>query len=369
MEWSFIHRDPNSYSSHPCVALLDDGSWLVAFSSSRRQRPVRHPPDYPLLWNMVTRSTDRGRSWSAPEVVPGYDWLGVETPGITQISTGEVLLNQWRFHWYPLQLAREIHDERGTECFVYDRMRRTWRPVVSASDWDDHPFPYVRADDGAYVHISHDRGRTFDATVAVDVAPYRGAFSPKGAVELSNRDLLLALGSHDHDPYGASLVVRSSDRGQTWGKPVEAARNEGRVFSEPALCETRSGKLLLMSREEITGFVYQSESHDGGETWGEATELPVWGYPSHCLSLQDGRLVVVYGYRKQPFGIRARISADDGSTWGDEIVIRDDLSGAHDGWNLGYPSVIEYEPGQLFVAYYGEDGKGVTCILGSYLAV
>lgn len=369
MNWNFIHRDANSYSSHPCITLLDDGSWLVAFSSSPRRHPVRHPPDYPLFWNMVTTSHDRGRSWSPPEVVPGFDWLGVETPGISQTSTGEVLLNQWRFRWYPLQLAREMQQNQKIECFVYEQRRRKWRPVVSEADWADHPFSYVRADEGAYVHISDDGGRSYQATVPVDISPYRGGFSPKGAVELSNGDLLLALGSHDHDPQAASFVVRSTDKGRTWGKSVEATRKTQRVFCEPSLCETRSGKLLLMSREEISGFIYQSESHDGGYTWGDARQLPVWGYPSHCISLHDGRLIMVYGYRKPPFGIRARLSDDEGLTWGEEIAIRDDLSGAHDGWNLGYPSVIEYEPGRLYVAYYGEDGKGVTCVQGSHLDV
>ena len=50
---------------------------------------------------------------------------------------------------------------------------------------------------------------------------------------------------------------------------------------------------------------------------------------------------------------------------GAEIVIRNDLSNA----NLGYPSVIEYDPGKLFTVYYAEKPDGVTCIQGTYFTV
>ncbi|NIO08027.1 MAG: hypothetical protein GTO40_08505, partial [Deltaproteobacteria bacterium] len=79
-----------------------------------------------------------------------------------------------------------------------------WRPAQTEKDWEGYPYPYARADGGAFVHISGDNGRTWELTVPVDIAPYQGAFRPKGAIELSNGDILLALGSHDHDPLGAS---------------------------------------------------------------------------------------------------------------------------------------------------------------------
>ena len=215
------------------------------------------------------------------------------------------------------------------------------------------------------MHISTDGGRTWETTVGVDIAPYQGAFSPQGAIELQSGEVVLALGSHDHDPLEASFVVKSRDSGRSWGKPIEVARAEGLVFSEPSAAQAPGGTLLLMSREETTGYIHQSASTDNGESWSEARRLPLWGFPIHCLSLSDARILIVYGRRKAPFGIRAALSEDEGNTWGEEIVIRDDLPNR----NLGYPSAIEYESGRLFTVYYGEDGKGVTCIQGTYLSV
>ena len=67
--------------------------------------------------------------------------------------------------------------------------------------------------------------------------------------------------------------------------------------------------------------------------------------------LQDGRLCLVYGFRDEPYGIRARISTDDGITWGDELVLRDD-GGSHD---IGYPRTVQRPDGVMVSAYYYND--------------
>jgi sialidase-1 len=364
-----VRRARHRYSSHPCIAALANGDLLVAFCETIQSDPFLHPPSDPRHVNMIVRSSDRGRTWSEPRAVPGYDWYGVETPGLAQLSNGDVLLNQWRFLWYPLETGRRLWAEGTLEAFVcgplFEPSAHGWFPARDDVDWDRHPFPYVRADGGAYVHRSSDDGRTWSETVAVDIGPYRGAFSPKGVVELADGDLLLALGSHDYDPAAASFVVRSKDRGASWEAPVEVARRADAVYSEPAAVVLHDGSVLVFSREENRGYIHVSRSGDGGRSWSQQEPLPYWGYPAHAVSLADGRVVVVYGRRRAPFGIRAAISEDAGASWSEEIVIRDDLPND----NLGYPSVVEVEPGRLLVVYYGEDGTGTTGIHGTYFTL
>ena len=365
---SIVYREPGRYSSHPCITRSSNGDWLVAFSSGPARTPVRHPPDEPEFVNLLVRSVDQGRSWSTPVQVPGEEWHGVETPGLAEISGGDLLLNQWRFRWFPTEEGKVLNNGGFEQCYWFDPSRKRWLPMRNGQKIDRHPLPYLRADDGAFVHVSGDGGVTWPHSVQVDIAPYLGAFSPKGAIELKDGVLVLALGSQDHDPLAASFIVRSDDRGRSWGKPIEAARASGLVFSEPSVAITSSARLLLFSREESSGFLYQSDSADGGFTWSEPRRLPLWGYPAHCIPLADGRILLVYGRRRPPYGIRASVSGDDGTTWGEELVIRDDLSGSYNGLNMGYPSVIEYEPGKLFTVYYGEH-QGSTCIQGSRFEV
>ncbi len=68
------------------------------------------------------------------------------------------------------------------------------------------------------------------------------------------------------------------------------------------------------------------------------------GIPGHLLLLSDGRLLVTYGHRRAPCGIRACLSQDEGQTWDyeKELLIRGDMPNK----NLGYPVSIEYEPGR-----------------------
>jgi hypothetical protein len=72
------------------------------------------------------------------------------------------------------------------------------------------------------------------------------------------------------------------------------------------------------------------------------------GNPPAMLRLRDARFVVTYGYRSRPYGMRARISRDNGKTWGREIVLRDDGAVA----DLGYARSVQRGDGKLVTSYY-----------------
>jgi hypothetical protein len=74
----------------------------------------------------------------------------------------------------------------------------------------------------------------------------------------------------------------------------------------------------------------------------------VWGLPSHLLRLKDGRLLMTYGYRRQPFGNQARISEDHGRTWSPPLVISSDGASG----DLGYPSTVQLQNGTLLTVWY-----------------
>ena len=61
------------------------------------------------------------------------------------------------------------------------------------------------------------------------------------------------------------------------------------------------------------------------------------------------------------------LSEDGGRTWltRDEIVIRDDVPNG----DLGYPTTVEYGDRKLFCIYYGQDGDGITHVMGTYLSL
>src|SRR3546814_13626800 len=74
------------------------------------------------------------------------------------------------------------------------------------------------------------------------------------------------------------------------------------------------------------------------------------GHPLQALRLPDDRVLLVYGYRHKPFGIRAKIlnaECTDFKT-AQEFVIRDDGGGS----DLGYPWAVLLDDNKVLVTYY-----------------
>jgi hypothetical protein len=130
----------------------------------------------------------------------------------------------------------------------------------------------------------------------------------------------------------------------------------------PATVRTRQGKLVSVMRRRLDtrlpgrqgqgNWIDAYNSTDGGRTWAFLSKVADTGYwngnPPSLIRLRDGRLCAAYGVRELPFGIRARLSGDDGATWSDEIILRDDGR----NWDLGYCRMVQRPDGKLVTICY-----------------
>ena len=96
-------------------------------------------------------------------------------------------------------------------------------------------------------------------------------------------------------------------------------------------------------------------SDDNGQMWNYRNR-PVentgrGGNPPTLTRLHDGRLCLIYGYRDAPHRICGKLSSDDGETWSEEIVLRDN-GGDHD---VGYPRTIQRPDGTVVTVYYFDE--------------
>ncbi len=359
---TIIHRDPFAYCAHPHLAALDQSRWLVVFNRTVR-RPFRlHPPEDPLYRNLVMRTQDAGRSWTSPEVVPGYDWSGMECASLTPLIDGRVMLNQWRFRWYPLGLARRISDHVRLKFprELADDLA-TWGELDSGPVLSRDPeglMPWARGKGEARVHFSDDGGRSWMEAEQLDTRPFAGGFAMRGAKQFADGKIVLPM--TDIPKWRTAFVITSQDGGHTWSAPLLAAAAEGHAFGEVDMLPFGDHGLLMMLRDEITHRLYQCRSADRGHWWTPPVDTGIEGYPPHLLRLPDGRILCTFGHRQPDYSIRAVLSYDDGQTW--DIANTLTIRGGLPNNDLGYACTTSESENRMFTIYYAQDEEGVTCI-------
>lgn len=234
--------------------------------------------------------------------------------------------------------------------------------------WSGFGFPTKGRPAGVVSIVSTDRGHTWSEPVRLPTwlpgaNRYTYSFASGRPSYIVREDgMLLVFGSasrkHLDDQITgigelASPVVWASwNGGASWGFLAELEMKPEYpcgILPYPLLLQ--NGHILMAVRRQYNGYnaftqIYKSIDH--GRTWNFFSRVNDWGAPANLLLMPDGRIVCVYGYRQEGYGIRARTSEDGGATWGNELVIRDDGG----SWDLGYPRSVITPEGNILTVYY-----------------
>ena len=157
---------------------------------------------------------------------------------------------------------------------------------------------------------------------------------------------------------GRPLCARTADGGLTW-KLVSWIGPEPEGFAiMPSTVHISDTELLttLRRREGTFRWISAWRSKDNGETWTQQSNPVEYlgeGNPPMLNKLHDGRLCLTYGVRAYPYSIRARLSTDNGKTWGPQIVLRDDGTDR----DIGYVRSVQRPDGKMVTIYYINDEK------------
>lgn len=358
-----VHADPGLYCAHPHMVRAGDGTLLLVFNAAPRREVVLHPPLDPAFRNLLVRSTDDGRTWSEPEPVPGADTAGLECAGLTALSDGSVLLNQWQFGWAP----PGAFDPADPTFYRPEELAAGWAASREFSGLHDAPAPtdlFALARCGGRTLMSRAASGSapFRHAAELDVAPFCGGYGMRGGVELADGSVLLPLS--DVPRYRTVFAVRLDRAGHQLGEPLLVAEHPGSEFEEPAPLRLADDTILLILRDNGTRMLSAVRSLDEGLTWSDPRRLPIADYPASVVRLPDGPIALVAGRRRPPFGIALYLGSPSGRRWRGPYPIRDDLPDI----DLGYPAAVLTTGGNLLVVYYGREPGGHTTIQQSVVA-
>jgi len=142
----------------------------------------------------------------------------------------------------------------------------------------------------------------------------------------------------------------SADQGLTWSEPVpmdnaalvlgEKPDGPNGGFSETAVAQLPSGKIVAVARPFRSPFMWQTESNDGGQTWRQACYAPFSGAGGpQMIATKSGYLALI----KRGPGVGLHFSADGGLNWDEGTKV--DFPASFNG------SAIEIEPDVILVVY------------------
>ena len=335
-----IVKEEGKHFAFPGVALLKNGDLAVVY---REGTIHNHEPTGKVS---LSRSADGGRTWLPRVSALDRPDMDDRDPSIFQMSDGTVLLTS------------------GDCISTSTDNAQTWSKPQPTPVFGPHGA--VEDEDGAIVYGALKRTVQNELT-RIEVHPLELAVGRT----VGSRPMRLL----------ANAAYRSKDKGLSWepaGIATYTAYMPGPMdyvwLDEPFMCVVPEKFWIFTARVDLDGFARIIRSSDRGKTWDPIIKTHVWGYPQHLLRLRDGRLLMSYGYRREPWGVRACLSSDNGKTWDidNEILIRMD-GGTADAQptkviskDLGYPVSVQLADGRIFTVYYFNSGGSNCFIAGTF---
>ncbi len=359
-----IYKDSLFYSSFPSLVKRPDGEILVAFrrAPDRRlfgQQGISHTD--PNSYMVMVRSLD-GETWTKePELIFAHPFGGSQDPCLLQLKDGTLICTS-----YTWGLIRPDADSILNRKLTIVQGEAAYLPA----------FVFM----GGYLVRSDNGGRTWQgpiypasvpADIQVDVwGKPLPAYNRGALCEGENGRIYWAVAAEDSDSPSKTSVylMTSDDKGLGWNYSSPIAIDKKVSFNETSMYETPKGDLVafLRTANMLSDYSCIARSTDGGKSF-QWKSLGFYGYPLHALKLPDNRVLLTYGYRHKPYGIRARILNPECTdfAFAQEFIIRDD-GGSGD---LGYSWSEMLDQNKVLVVYYFNNNNGNRYIAGTILEI
>jgi len=333
-----VYKEPGRYGGWPA----NHGIWswgneiLVGFEVGYfRNTAQGHAIDYTKpAEHVLARSLDGGETWKI-EKPEGLK----PPPGARQAGV-------------PTEEGRPVTDCPGNIDFTAPGFALTARMA------DIHVGP-------SRFYYSSDKGKTWNGPFRIPEFGQPGIAARTDYLVNGKHDLTMLLtAAKSNKREGRVICVRTQDGGKTWSmEGFVGPEPEGNDFAiMPA--SVRLSPTTILTAVRHRPFIDAYRSTDNGKTWSFVNKPAPntgRGNPPSLTRLKDGRLALTFGFRAEPYGIRARLSSDSGDTWGEEMILRKDAA----VWDLGYPRTVQRPDGKIVTIYYYNDASDQERYIGA----
>jgi sialidase-1 len=350
-----IYNDDRFYSAFPSLVTKRDGEVICAFRRAPERRVFGEGGSShtdPNSYLVLVRSRDAAESWTKnPELILAHPYGGSQDPCLLQLRDGGLLCSSYGWARLESSAAAKFDASLRHGDFVFM---------------------------GGYLMRSDNGGLSWEGPILpppLEVSVTKNVFGEpcpaynRGAmIEGSDGRIYWAVASQSRIRPRLTEVhlLTSSDRGSTWQYSCPVAVDEKVTFNETSLYETPKGDIVAFMRTaDFDDHTCVARSNDGGKSFEKWIDVGWQGHPHFALRLRDDRVLLIYGYRHTPFGIRARVLDAECQNVREapEIILRDDGGNG----DIGYPWATTLPNGNVLVAYYFNKENGTRHIAGTIL--
>lgn len=345
----------HNYFGWPTVTKLKNGDITVGASGFRASH------ECPFGKAVIAYSSDEGKTYTRPSVIIDT-MLDDRDVGLVPFGESGLILTSFNV---PLEHTIEMYEDAEK----YKDLR------FLLTEHKDYVNAYLKTASevstqkaSQNICFSYDNGKTFGEVYKAPVS------SPHGPIVKKDGSIFWIGHTHgdeyDTDSNGRCLQaykIGFDGKAEYISSIPNVIEDEMKMHScEPHAIELDDGKILCHFRVDgIDGgipdesgkrtvfSVYQTVSEDGGKTWSTPERLlgREGGSPAFLFRHSSGVLISLYGYRVEPYKIRAMFSKDGGKTWDTDNDIY--INGVDR--DMGYPSTVELNDGSLLTVFYAHE--------------
>lgn len=326
-----VFSDPAIYAAFPSIAKNSETNELfLSFRTAKKRERLSHVDKTGEVnfW----RSSDKGNTWTTFSKFSIPD-NSIQEASLFMTPENKLLAHSYQWnHIFPgdhrFSHLSETFGLYGGKIFAYDFQENKWEQGILPGipqNYATHKDIPVPSFNRGTIAID-DNGRYYMAGYIFD--------SPLPSKKLS------------------TYLLISDDKGMSWKVKSLIATHRRASLSETSIYITPQKTIVAFIRYEKKNkkVLAIARSYNMGKSFERLEVTNVIGHPFNPIKMKDNKILLTYGRRTFPYGIRSLVLDPEAKHIDakKEIILRDDGKRG----DLGYPWVVNLEGNTYLVVYY-----------------